>query len=83
MMEKAMNERSFKTYCCEYFHDGSWWGLTITAYDWSDAEVRAKKLGLRLLGEDGGTVSAKIPASGLFVKALTWFRNWRFDGKAT
>ena len=68
---KAELERQCRTYCAEYFHDGSWWGITFTAYDWADAEARAKKMSLQLLGEQGPTISAGIPAGGLFMRGLT------------
>jgi hypothetical protein len=70
----VMDNHPCKTYCCEYYHDGSWWGIDITAYDWADAEVRAKKMSLQLLGESGGKVSA-VPGMGTIVKLLTWVRN--------
>jgi len=70
-----MSERSCKSYCCEYFHDGSWWALDITAYDWADAEARAKKLGLQLKGELHMTIPAKVPASGLLVRIIALLRN--------
>lgn len=71
--------RLCKEYVCEYYHDGAWWGLEITAYDFRDAEARVAKLGnLKLKGE----LMAKIPAcrgAGLFVKSLCACRNflWR------
>jgi hypothetical protein len=68
-------DRPCKTYCCEYFHDGAWWGINITAYDWADAEVRAKKLSLQLKGEHYATIPANIPGAGLFVRCAVWFKN--------
>lgn len=45
-------ERTTRTYCCSYDHEGAAWSLTIDAYDWADAEARVRKLGfLRLDGE--------------------------------
>ena len=67
-------ERPCKTYCCEYYHDGSWWGVKITAYDWADAEVRAKKMSLQLLGEHQMSIPANIPVAGVFVRCLVWWR---------
>jgi hypothetical protein len=54
-----MSERSTKEYVCRYYHDGSWWGLEITAYDNADAEARVAKLGnLQLQGELMMTIPA-------------------------
>lgn len=78
-MTKSPKSNEHLTFCCSYFHDGSWWGITITAYDWADAEVRAKKLGLRLDGEFVASIPALLPASGL-VQAVVALRNrlsWR------
>jgi len=69
-----MIEKPCKTYCCEYFHDGSWWGLEITAYDWADAEARAKKMSLQLLGEAGPKIPAR-PAAGIVVRIWTGMKN--------
>jgi hypothetical protein len=69
-----MVDRPCKTFCCEYFHDGSWWALDITAYDWGDAEARAKKLGLQLKGEHYATIRANA-STGALVRIFTWIRN--------
>jgi hypothetical protein len=56
-----------KEFCCEYYHDGVWWSLNLHAYDWQDAEARAKKLGnLKVMGE----LVMTIPAG-----AGAWFPN--------
>jgi len=69
-----MVERSTKQFACRYFHDGSWWALNLSAYDWSDAEKRAAKLGLQLDGEIGQIVPAYV-GTGIFVRLLVGFRN--------
>lgn len=69
-----MNEKPCKKYCCEYFHDGSWWGIEITAYDWADAEIRAKKMSLQLLGEYYATIPA-VTTAGFLVRFITWLKN--------
>ena len=38
-------------FVCEYYHDSSKWQQTIDAYDFEDAQVRAKKLSMTLLGK--------------------------------
>ena len=54
-----IKEKKCKKFTCSYFHDGAWWGLEITAYDWKDARARVAQLGrLRLDGE----LYASIPA---------------------
>lgn len=74
-----MSEPSFREYCCQYYHDGSWWCLNIQARDEADAEARVAKLGklgkLQLLGELQLVVPAKSPA--WFVRLLTWLANWK------
>jgi hypothetical protein len=64
-----------KEYCCRYYHDGTWWGLNITAYDSDDATKRAAKLGnLQLLGELGGTISAAVPEAGFLARAWAFVK---------
>jgi hypothetical protein len=70
-----MIDRPCKTYCCSYFHDGSWWAINITAYDWADAEDRAKKLSLQLCGEHYMTIPANTPASGILTRLIVLFKN--------
>jgi hypothetical protein len=71
-----MTMRACKIYCCEYYHDGAWWGLNITAYDWADAEARARKLSLQLKGELYATIPAKLPMASITVRLLTWLKNF-------
>lgn len=52
------DDRSTKRFLAEYYHDGGTWGIDIYAYDFDDAEVRCKKLGLQLLGEHKMTIPA-------------------------
>ena len=70
-----MVERSTKQFVCRYFHDGSWWALNLSAYDWDDAEERATKLGLQLEGEIGEIVPAFV-GSGTVVRLLIGVRNF-------
>ena len=51
--ENPVPERLTKQFACRYFHEGSWWGINLSAYDWADAEARAKTLGVQLDGEIG------------------------------
>lgn len=69
-------DADWKEYVGRYYHDGKWWGLNITARDWSDAEARAAKLGnLQILGELKGTIPAQIPGAGLLVRLWTTIKN--------
>jgi len=74
-----MIDRPCKTYCCEYYHDGAWWGINITAYDWADAQARAKKLSLRLHGELHATIPASTPGAGLAIRLFVWVKNFLAD----
>jgi hypothetical protein len=66
--------RNCKEYCCRYFHDGSWWGITITAYNFDDAEERVRKLGnLKLDGELVMTIPSPVPK--WWVRWLVGLRN--------
>lgn len=71
--------RPTKRFLAEYYHDGSWWGCDIHAYDHEDAEARAKKLGnLKILGERVMSIPCVAPGSWLpnwIVGFLNWFRN--------
>ena len=70
-----MLERPCKTYSCSYYHDGAWWAIHISAYDFEDAEARAKKLSLRLDGELGAVIPASVPGAGLVARSITALRN--------
>ena len=70
-----MLERDFKTYSCSYYHDGAWWAIHISAYDHEDAEVRAKKLNLRLDGESVALIPIVTPGVGLLVRAVSAIAN--------
>lgn len=73
---EMMTERKCKTYCCKYFHDGSWWGTEITAYDDEDAARRVAKLGnMHLLGELKMTIPCNRPLSGYLVMGICWIQN--------
>lgn len=52
------NNRPTRRYLADYYHDGERPTISIYAYDFPDAEVRCKKLGLRLLGEHMMTIPA-------------------------
>lgn len=74
-----MKNDDFKTYCCEYYHEGKWWGINITARNDVDAEDRVKKLGnLQLLGELMATIPCRSRATGFWVRAWVRLRNWAF-----
>lgn len=65
--------RPTKKFCCQYYHDGGWWSLMIDAYDFQDAEARAKKLGLQLDGEHVMTIPARIGWVARFVVVVRNF----------
>jgi hypothetical protein len=64
-------------YLCRYFHDDRWWELEIFAYDSGDAESRARKLGVQLLGKHIATVRAAKGMS-FAVRFICWIRNLGF-----
>ncbi len=68
------NNRPTRRFLAEYFHDDAKWMVDIYAYDFDDAEVRCRKLGLQLLGEHQMTIPAVggswIPS--LIVKVRNW-----------
>lgn len=70
-----MSDRPTIQFCCSYYHDGAWWALTIAAYDWSDAEARCKKLGLKLDGELMATVPRMFGFGKLIAWAITGWKN--------
>jgi hypothetical protein len=62
----------FKTYLFEYFHEGSWWVLEISAPTMDDAQARINKLPH---AKPVGEMVAKIPARlGLIARGICWFR---------
>lgn len=63
-----------KPFLFSYFHDGSKWAVTLHAYDWEDAQARARKLGnLNLDGELVAEIPVKI---GFLAKAACAVRNF-------
>lgn len=70
-------KEKYKEYACRYYHNGSWWALSIYAADWADAEARISKLGnLELSGEISGRIRASFPGSGILVRFIVWLRNF-------
>lgn len=65
--------RKTKPFLFSYYHDGGNWSVTIHAYDWQDAEARAKKLGnLKLDGE----IVSELPARcGILANIVCRVRN--------
>jgi len=53
-------DKPTKKFTCQYYHDGVWWDQTIDAYDFDDAEIRARKLSMQLDGEYIMTVSGRV-----------------------
>ena len=65
-------DRDTEKYTCQYYHDGGWWVLIIDAYDWADAEVRAKRLGLQFLGKH----KIRLPGwIGWIIPIVCWVQN--------
>ena len=66
-------EREYSTYLFEYFHNDSWWAITICASSEEDARARMKKLPL---AKFLGTVQGKIPAQfGWLARLVCWWKN--------
>ncbi len=63
-------DRPTKSFLCRYYHDGHWWAVTLQAYDFEDAEARAKKLSLQLEGE-----LVFATSQGWFAVIACWLRN--------
>lgn len=71
-----MRDDKWPEFECRYFHEGSWWGLTICARDWKDAEARVAKLGnLQLMGEVMARIPAQVPGAGLLARSIVAARN--------
>ena len=62
-----------KKFCCQYYHDGSWWYCEIDAYGFADAEARCKRLGLKLDGELKCTVPGWLAWLGISVCGIRNF----------
>lgn len=68
-------EQRYCDFLVEYYHEGSWWGLTIKAASWEDAEARVRQLQYaKLLGESGGIVPVQF---GWFARLWCWAANLR------
>lgn len=70
-----MAERPTKQFTCRYFHDGAWWAINVAAYDWDDAETRARKLGLQLDGEIQRIIP-QVAGARIGVRFWTALRNF-------
>lgn len=68
------NDRPAKKFLAQYFHDGAWWSMKISAYDFEDAEIRCKKLNLQLDGEFVMSIPA-VGSGGWLPRAVCWIRN--------
>jgi hypothetical protein len=73
----GVNTRDTKRFLADYYHDDAWWLISVYAYDFDDAEVRCKKLGLRLLGEHQLAIPAASGAwlPNLIVRVRNFFTN--------
>ena len=61
-----------------YRFGGSEWGISIFAADPAEAREKIKSVALaRYDGECSMKIPAVIPGAGIFVRLLTWWRNWR------
>lgn len=69
----ATNDQPTKRFLAEYFHDGATWMIDIYAYDFNDADIRCKKLSLRLLGEHQMTIPAGTGA--WLPNLIIWLKN--------
>lgn len=67
--------RPTKKFLCQYYHDGSWWSQIIDAYDFEDAEIRAKKLSMQLDGEYVMTIDGRC---GFLASMICRIRNFFF-----
>jgi len=65
--------RQTRTFLFSYYHDGSWWDLSIQAYDLEDALARQKKFpNARYDGELMAVVPARL---GWLAKLVVTVRN--------
>lgn len=70
-MESGLNQ--IMKFVTHYHYKGHQWSLIINAYDWTDAELRCQKLGLKLDGE----LKAVVPNSfGSIAKIFCAVRNF-------
>ena len=74
--ENLVLERSTKQFACRYsvFLRSSWWGINLSAYNWADAEARARTLGVQLDGEIGA-IDPAFEGAGVCVRLWTILRN--------
>lgn len=65
-----------REYLFTYRFDGAEWGTSVFARDPAEAKEKIKAVALaRYDGELHERIPAAIPGAGLFVRALTWWRN--------
>ena len=60
-----------------YWYKGSEWSFDLPAENFDDAEARLAAIHFngKLEGQLGGTIPASIPAAGLLVRMIVFFRN--------
>jgi hypothetical protein len=75
----ATLDRGWKTYLCDYEHDGARWSIHLVAYDREDAEARVLKLAdLRIAGELVATIPCRSALSSplsLIITLGCWILN--------
>ena len=65
----------YKTYLCEYQHDGASWVVEVPASSFKDAERRLHKMPFgKVLGEKMLAIPAAT-GGGLLVRLACWLRN--------
>lgn len=65
----------YKTYLCEYQHDGASWVVEVPALSFKDAERRLHKMPFgKVLGEKVLAIPAAA-GGGLLVRLACWLRN--------
>lgn len=73
-----MKPLKFETHLISYQLDGISWSIEIRASSADDAMRRLRRAAA--YGTYDGVLQATIPAvpgAGVFVRAITWWRNWR------
>lgn len=72
-----MKDSDYRVYLFEYFHDGSWWSVEISATSPADAQERMNKMPLaKYLGTLEMKIPAYVPGGGWFVRLWCWWKNF-------
>jgi len=76
--QEAPTERELNNYLFQYHYEGGTYSFTIPAFTRKEAEARKQLMANGVLfGDHAHEISGSIPGAGIYVRLLTWWKNFR------